>query len=35
MVTEILLKIRDPFKIKEVEAMYPFSYEESMNSVLL
>jgi dynein heavy chain len=35
MTKEILLKIREPFKIKEVEALYPFSYEESMNSVLL
>lgn len=27
--------MRDPFKIKEVERIYPFRYEESMNSVLL
>lgn len=35
MTLEILEKIREPFKIKEVEAIYPFRYEESMNSVLL
>ena len=35
MTVDILSKIREPFKIKEVEALYPFSYEESMNSVLL
>lgn len=35
MTEEILTKIREPFKIKEVEALYPFTYEESMNSVLI
>ena len=35
MTLEILSKIREPFKIKEVESLYPFKYEESMNSVLL
>lgn len=32
---DILDKIREPFKIKEVEKKYPFNYLESMNSVLL
>ena len=35
MTIEILDMIREPYKIKEVEAIYPFRYEESMNSVLL
>ena len=36
MAREILVQIREPFKIKEeVEKKYPFKYEESMNSVLL
>lgn len=35
MTIEILEMIREPYKIKEVEAIYPFRYEESMNSVLL
>jgi dynein heavy chain len=35
MTVEILSKLREPFKIKEVEAAFPFSYKESMNSVLL
>jgi hypothetical protein len=35
MAREILIQIREPFKIKEVEKKYPFKYEESMNSVLL
>ena len=35
MTQDILAGIREPFKIKEVERKYPFSYEESMNAVLL
>ena len=35
MTEDILKQIREPFKIKEVERVYPFRYEESMNSVLL
>jgi len=35
MANEILVQIREPFKIKEVEKKYPFKYGESMNSVLL
>jgi dynein heavy chain len=35
MTQDILDTIREPFKIKEVEKKYPFTYEESMNSVLL
>lgn len=35
MTEDILSTIREPFKIKEVERKYPFTYEESMNSVLL
>ena len=35
MTQDILAGIREPFKIKEVERRYPFSYEESMNAVLL
>jgi dynein heavy chain len=27
--------VREPFKLKEVEKRYPFTYEDSMNSVLL
>lgn len=33
--SDILGTIREPFMIKEVERKYPFTYEESMNSVLL
>ena len=35
MTQDILIQIREPFKIKEVEKKFPFKYEESMNSVLL
>ena len=35
MTQDILAGIREPFKIKEVERKYPFTYNESMNSVLL
>jgi len=35
MAAEILYQIREPFKIKEVEKKYPFTYSDSMNSVLL
>jgi len=27
--------VREPFKLKEVQRTYPFSYEDSMNGVLL
>ena len=35
MAQDILSLLRDPFKLKEVEKRYPFTYEDSMNSVLL
>lgn len=35
MTQDILAGVREPFKIKEVERKFPFTYEESMNSVLL
>lgn len=35
MTQSILAKIREPFKIKDVERRYPFDYKESMNSTLL
>lgn len=35
MTQDILSTLREPFKIKEVERKFPFTYEESMNSVLL
>lgn len=35
MITDIQKSLRESFKIKEVELVYPFSYEESMNGVLL
>lgn len=35
MTEDIMTSVREPFKIKEVERKYPFTYEESMNSVLL
>ena len=35
MTEDILEGVREPFKIKDVERMYPFEYEESMNSTLL
>jgi len=35
MITDILSGVREPFKIKEIERKFPFTYEESMNAVLL
>lgn len=35
MTEDILSTLREPFKIKDVERNHPFTYEESMNSVLL
>ena len=35
MAQDFLNMLREPFKIKDVEKRYPFTYEESMNSVLL
>ena len=35
MITEVISTLKESFKIKEVELKFPFSYEESMNGVLL
>jgi hypothetical protein len=35
LLAEVEKHLKEPFKIKEVERKYPFSYKDSMNGVLL